>query len=207
MKRTLRILLSLSFALILTCMVGALAGCSDQASENAEDTPEEVFNTAVIYYSATGNTQRVADMIAGPNNGVLFPITPSTPYTEADLDGEDPDSRFSRELENGATSVELVSTTMPDWESYDTVFLGYPIWLGEAAFPMQSFVAANDFSGKKVIPFCTSEASGIGTSAEQLAEIAKTGEWLPGGDFSEEPSLEEVSAWVSSLGLGSNVQA
>lgn len=97
--------------------------------------------------------------------------------------------------------MELVAAKVPDWESYDTVFIGYPIWWGIAAWPVDSFIKANDFTGKTVVPFCTSTSSGLGESGELLEEMAGTGEWLEGERFSSNTSEDDVKAWVEGLGL------
>ena len=88
---------------------------------------------------------------------------------------------------------------MGDWESYDTVYLGYPIWTGVAAWPVNSFVKGNDFTGKTVIPFCTSATSDIGDSGKLLAQMAGTGEWLDGKRFAASASRESVESWVKQL--------
>ena len=97
--------------------------------------------------------------------------------------------------------MELTTTEVENWDSYDTVFIGYPIWWGIAAWPTDSFVEANDFTGKTVIPFCTSSSSGLGQSGELLAELAGTGDWLEGQRFRSGVSQEDVSEWVDGLGL------
>ena len=206
MNQTRTKLLSLAMMALLACAMVSLVACSDSADPNAEDTPEEVVTTAVVYYSATGTTQGIADMVAGAADGVPFAINPVMAYTDADLDYDDPESRVSQERESSERNIELVMDAMPGWDSYDVVFIGYPIWWGEAAWPMQSFVQANNFSGKKVIPFCTSESSGIGTSAEQLAELTRTGNWLPGGSFNAATTQAEINEWVASLELGSDAE-
>ena len=97
--------------------------------------------------------------------------------------------------------MELTTTQVENWDSYDTVFLGYPIWWGIAAWPVDGFVEANDFTGKTVIPFCTSSSSGLGESGELLAELAGTGDWQEGQRFRSSVSQEDVNQWVDSLGL------
>lgn len=96
---------------------------------------------------------------------------------------------------------ELTTTEVPDWDSYDTVFIGYPIWWGIAAWPMDNFVKDNDFTGKTVIPFCTSASSGIGDSGNLLEEMAGTGDWQDGQRFHSNASASDVQAWVEELGL------
>ena len=157
-------------------------------------------NVLVVYYSATGNTEKVANSIADATGGDLFEVEPAEPYTDGDLDWTDDDSRVSREHEDESLrDVELVSTEVENWDSYDTVFIGYPIWWGIAAWPMDSFVEANDFTGKTVITFATSASSGMGDSSDLLAELAGTGDWYEGERFRSSVSDEDVVAWVESL--------
>ena len=100
-----------------------------------------------------------------------------------------------------ARAVELVESAVEDWQSYETVFIGYPIWWGIAAWPVDEFISANDFTGKTVIPFCTSASSGLGESGELLAEAAGTGNWLEGMRFRSSASQADVEAWVEELGI------
>ena len=177
---------------------------ADETMEAAESGTDEATEgkILVVYYSATGTTENVASMIADATGGELFEIEPVEPYTDADLDWTDDDSRVSREHENEAErDVELVSTTVDDFEDVSVVYLGYPIWWGIAAWPVDNFVKSNDFSGKTVIPFCTSSSSGIGESGELLAEMAGNGNWLEGERFRSSTSAEDIQAWIESLGL------
>ena len=156
----------------------------------------------VVYYSATGNTETVAGYIAQATGGDIFEITPVQPYTDDDLNWSDSDSRVTREHEDESLrDVELTTTQVENWDSYDTVFIGYPIWWYDAAWPVDGFVEANDFTGKTVIPFCTSSSSGLGESGELLAELAGTGDWQEGQRFRSSASQEDVNQWVDSLGL------
>ena len=156
----------------------------------------------VVYYSATGNTEAVAGYIAEATGGDLFKLEPVEPYTDADLNWTDENSRVTQEHEDESLrDVELVADTVDNWDSYDTVFIGYPIWWGIAAWPVDGFVEANDFTGKTVIPFCTSSSSGLGQSGELLAELAGTGDWQEGQRFRSSASQEDVTEWVDSLGL------
>lgn len=132
----------------------------------------------------------------------MFALEPVEPYTTEDLNYSNEDSRVSYEHENpDARQVELTASTVENWEEYDTIFLGYPIWWGIAAWPVDGFIEANDFTGKTVIPFCTSASSGLGESGQLLAEMAGTGNWLEGQRFSSSVSQEDIQAWVKSLGL------
>ena len=171
------------------------------AAPEAADAPSG-GKTLVVYYSATGNTQEAANLIAELTGGDLFELEPADPYTDEDLNYSDENSRVVYEHDNpDARDVALVQDTVDNWDEYDTVFLGYPIWWGIAAWPVSSFVAANDFSGKTVIPFCTSSSSGLGDSGTLLAQAAGTGNWLEGMRFRSSASESDVSEWIASLGL------
>lgn len=191
--------------------MGLLAGCgsdtknnqntTEQTAQNAEETPEN-GKTLVVYYSATGNTEAVANTIAELTDADLFELEPVKPYSDEDLDWTDEDSRVSREHENEEErAVELTTETVDDWGNFQTVLIGYPIWWGAAAWPVDTFVKANDFTGKTVIPFATSSSSGMGESGELLAELAGTGDWQEGERFRSGASDEDVKAWVDELGL------
>lgn len=167
-----------------------------------EDTEAAQGKTLVVYYSATGNTEEAANYIAAATGADTLELVPVEPYTDEDLNYNDDSSRVVYEHDNpDARDVELVESTVSDWESYDTVFIGYPIWWGIAAWPVEAFIEANDFTGKTVIPFCTSASSGLGESGELLAEAAGTGEWLEGIRFSSRVSEEDVQTWLEELEL------
>ena len=229
-KRLLSCVLAGSVALALAACSQQSAGSSSAGNQStdqsADQSREEVSSPAaqstagsgadtsgtesgagsgsvlVVYYSATGNTETVAGYIAQATGGDIFEITPVQPYTDDDLNWSDSDSRVTREHEDESLrDVELTTTQVENWDSYDTVFLGYPIWWGIAAWPVDGFVEANDFTGKTVIPFCTSSSSGLGQSGELLAELAGTGDWQDGERFRSSASQEDVNQWVDSLGL------
>lgn len=171
-----------------------------EENSNTGENSDESANVLVVYYSSTGNTEEAANKIASAVNGDIFEIEPADPYTSNDLNWNDENSRVVYEYENpDERDVELVSTAVPDWESYDTVFIGYPIWWGIAAWPVSSFVDANDFTGKTVIPFCTSSSSGIGESGTLLEEAAGTGNWIEGMRFGSRVSEDDISTWVNSI--------
>ena len=167
----------------------------------AEDTGSG-SSVLVVYYSATGNTAQMAQYIADSTGGDLFEIQPVEPYTDDDLNWTDDNSRVSQEhADESLRDVELVADTVDNWDQYDTVFIGYPIWWGIAAWPVDGFVEANDFSGKTVIPFCTSSSSGLGESGQLLADMAGTGDWQEGQRFRSGASQEDVQSWIEELGL------
>ena len=175
---------------------------STAPAESEPETQPETGKTLVVYYSASGNTERVAKDIAEAAGADLFEIVPTEVYTSDDLDWTNPDSRVSREHDDESLrDVPLTTTEVPDWDSYDTVFIGYPIWWGIAAWPVDTFVKNNDFTGKTVIPFATSSSSGMGQSGSLLADMASTGEWQEGQRFSSGVSSDDVQSWVNGLGL------
>ena len=175
---------------------------STAPAESEPETQPETGKTLVVYYSASGNTERVAKDIAEAAGADLFEIVPTEVYTSDDLDWTNPDSRVSREHDDESLrDVPLTTTEVPDWDSYDTVFIGYPIWWGIAAWPVDTFVKNNDFTGKTAIPFATSSSSGMGQSGSLLADMAGTGEWQEGQRFSSGVSSDDVQSWVNGLGL------
>lgn len=179
----------------------APADTSKSTDENTQDTNTN-SKILVVYYSATGSTKAVAETIADAIGADLFEITPVDPYTSDDLNWTNGNSRVSVEHDDESKRyVSLTKTTPNNWADYDTVFIGYPIWWGIAAWPVNNFITGNDFTGKTVIPFCTSASSGLGQSGELLAEMAGTGNWLDGERFSSSTSSGNVESWVNGLDL------
>lgn len=172
------------------------------ATINPDVTPDENANgILVIYFSASGNTERVANHIAQATSGELFELIPVNPYTDADLNYGNANSRVSREHnDESLRNIELVASTVENWDEYDTVFIGYPIWWQIAAWPVNNFILDNDFTGKTVIPFATSASSGLGQSGKLLAEMAGEGNWLEGQRFSSSASQNTVESWLTGLG-------
>ena len=211
MKRLTALLLSVVLVLSLAACGSANKPASSTTqpetsstapAESEPETQPETGKTLVVYYSASGNTERVAKDIAEAAGADLFEIVPTEVYTSEDLNWTNPDSRVSREHDDESLrDVPLTTTEVPDWDSYDTVFIGYPIWWGIAAWPVDTFVKNNDFTGKTVIPFATSSSSGMGQSGTLLSEMTGTGDWQDGQRFSSGASQSDVADWVSGLGL------
>lgn len=177
---------------------------TQSANESSDNDTNSSSNskTIVVYYSATGITKAVAETIADAVGADLFEITPVDPYTSDDLNWTNDNSRVSIEHnDESKRDVELTQVTPDNWDDYDTVFVGYPIWWGIAAWPVNNFVKGNNFSGKTVIPFCTSSSSGLGQSGDLLAEMAGTGDWQDGERFSSSASSSNVESWVNGLEL------
>ena len=163
------------------------SGSSISADTKVADTTTEASGskTLVVFYSATGSTRNVAQEIAKEIGADTFEITPVQAYTNDDLNWQNNNSRVSKEHNNESLrDVALTKITPDNWASYDTVLIGYPIWWYIAAWPVNNFVKGNDFTGKTVIPFCTSASSGIGDSGNLLQKMAGTGNWKAGQRFS-----------------------
>lgn len=173
---------------------------NNENNQEDENTNVSNGNILVVYFSAQGHTESVAEQIAANLNADLFEIVPVSEYTSDDLDWTDDNSRVSREHEDESLrNIELETTSVSNWDTYDTVLIGYPIWWGIAAWPVNTFVEANDFTGKTVIPFCTSSSSGLGESGELLAELANSGNWQAGHRFSSNPSDSDIKTWTDNL--------
>ena len=206
MKRFTAFVMALAMALSLVGCSGAAGTSSAPEAPAASSQPPAEESTPASQAESTSGTPGgktlVVYYIAQVTGGDLFALEPVEPYTTEDLNYSNEDSRVSYEHENpAARQVELTASTVENWEEYDTIFLGYPIWWGIAAWPVDGFIEANDFTGKTVIPFCTSASSGLGESGQLLAEMAGTGNWLEGQRFSSSVSQEDIQAWVESLGL------
>lgn len=198
------------FCLLLSVLlIFSLAACTAQGGTDTESTTSAAANTnaaepaaqgkvLVVYFSATGTTKRVAEMIANATNADIFELTPADPYTSDDLNYNDRNSRVYKEHDDASMrDIKLTADTVENFAQYDTVYIGYPIWWGEAAWPVNGFVKANDFSGKTVIPFCTSASSGVGDSAKALKELAKGGNWKDGTRFSGSTDSNDIAEWIS----------
>lgn len=214
MKKFIALFLSLAlvFALVACTSSNEPETTTKAPSESADSTSEsetpstsaqtQSGKTLVVYYSASGHTKRVAEDIAAAANADLFEIVPTEVYTDDDLDWTKDGSRVNREHnDESLRDIPLTTTKVENWEDYDTVFIGYPIWWAIAAWPVNNFIKDNDFSGKTVIPFATSASSGMGQSGTLLAEAAGTGNWQAGQRFSSSASSSEVQSWVAGLGL------
>lgn len=188
---------------LMTSLLLTAVAYGDQAiTEPNANATVEGSKTLVVYFSATGSTAQIAGTIANAMDGDLMELTPVEPYTDEDLNWTRDGSRVNNEHDDETLrDIELTSTTVENWGEYDTVFIGYPIWWGIAAWPVNSFVKSNDFTGKTVIPFCTSASSSLGESGTLLAKMAGTGVWLEGRRFSGSNAETEVADWISTLRL------
>ena len=176
------------------------SGSSNDAKNESGGILNKDSKVLVVYYSAQSHTETVAEKIASNLGADIFEIVPKVEYSAADLDWSDSSSRVSREHDDeGLRDAELVSTSVDDWELYDTILIGYPIWWGEAAWVANNFVKDNDFTGKIVIPFCTSASSSIGSSAKLLEDMTKTGNWKTGYRFSSSATDVDIKTFTDSI--------
>ena len=167
---------------------------ANDATEQSQ-TNESTNKTLVVYFSATGTTKGVAEQIASVTGADTYEITAAQPYSEEDLNWNDSNSRTTIEQNDKSVRPEIGSETI-SLDGYDTIFIGYPIWWGEEPRIMDTFVESYDFTGKTVIPFCTSGGSGIGASGSNLASNAGTGKWLEGERLS---SSSDIEGWIKGL--------
>lgn len=177
------------------------AANTDSAKTRSASAGGAAAKSLVICFSATGHTEAVAQHIAKTTGAGLFKVTPKQPYSNDDLNYNDDDSRVCREHDAGGADVELDQATPDGFVDAEVIYLGYPIWWGGAAWPIGGVVKGNDFSGKTVVPFCTSASSPVGSSSQDLAKMAGTGDWRDGKRFGIGAGKDEVADWAQSLGL------
>ena len=167
---------------------------------NKTNEEKESKKILVVYFSAQNHTKTVAEKIAKNLDADTFEIVPQEAYTSDDLNWSNDNSRVSREHnDESLRDVKLTNTKVDNWEDYDTVLIGYPIWWGIAAWPVNNFVKDNNFEGKTVIPFCTSSSSGLGQSGKLLEQIAGSGNWQDGHRFSSSASDSDIQKLTDRL--------
>ena len=176
--------------------------------EAAQETAEKPANEApaatdhsdvlVVYFSATGTTEGVAERIANVTGADVYEILAAQPYTEADLNYNDNSSRSTTEQNDKSVRPEIGSEDI-SLEGYTTIYLGFPIWWGEEPRILDTFVEKYNFDGITVIPFRTSGTSGIGRSGSNMEELAGSGTWLDGERFSGSVSEDELKSWIEGL--------
>ncbi len=167
-------------------------------SQEVSDT--EDGKVLVAYFSATGTTKGVAEIIAGNMGADIYEIVPQEPYTDADLDWHDDSSRSTIEMNDRSCRPEI-NGAVEGMEQYDIVFIGYPIWWGEAPRIVSTFMESYSFDGKTLIPFCTSSSSGLGSSGKNLEKLTDGAQWMEGIRFGGGASEADVKAWIEGLDL------
>ena len=151
----------------------------------------------VAYFSASGTTKQVASLLAKAANADLFEIQPKTPYTSADLDWRNKQSRSSLEMNDPASRPEI-KNRVDDLSDYDAIFLGFPIWWYTAPTIIKTFLEAHDFSGKEIVLFATSGGSGLGKTESALRPCAPNAVWK-GGKLINGSSENALKSWVESV--------
>lgn len=180
---------------------GDVADTEDGRTQEETDIPEEQGSRILVaYFSATNTTKGVAEHIANGLDAELYEIVPEEPYTDADLDHNDDNSRSTIEM-NDPDVRPAISGSVEDMDQYDIVFLGYPIWWGQAPRIVSTFVESYDLSGKTIVPFCTSGGSGIGSSATDLEQLMSGATWLEGQRLNGGDPQDTVMEWVNGLDL------
>ena len=204
MKKHLAIILSLLLVLM------GMSACADNTGQNNHNnsnnngggtTPPAVTakNVLIAYFSCTGTTAGIAERIAEETGGTLHEIQPAVPYTEEDLDYYSGGRADQEQADPAARPA--IANSVENMQDYDIVFLGYPIWHGQAPKIIYTFLESYDFSGKTIIPFCTSGSSGIGSSDDNLHPLAANADWKEGTRFSSGTTKEEIKTYLDSLGI------
>lgn len=178
---------------------------TDNSHNPSDKDRSDSVKVLVAYFSATKTTEGVARTIAGSLGADLYAITPERPYTAADLDYHDDRSRSTIEM-NDPKARPAISGSVENMEQYDIVFIGYPIWWGDAPRILSTFVESYSFSGKTVVPFCTSGGSGMGSSAKNLEGLTSGATWLSGTRLNGGASRGSVVEWINGLGLDITAQ-
>ncbi len=182
--------------ILMICLMTVLCAFSVVSAQQAEQSPVEERDVLVIYFSATGTTKGVAEKIAALTDADIFEIVPAEPYTSADLNWNDRNSRTSVETDDPSCRPEIDGKPV-DLEGYSTIFIGYPIWWGDIPRIMSTFVESYDFGEITMIPFCTSASSGVGQSDKHLEDQAGSGKWLKGTRLQGNISEEALQSWIS----------
>lgn len=193
-----KLFIALGVFLIVTIIGGVLYFSLNKDVEYDIDIDNKKI--LVVYYSAQSHTEAVAKKIAEKLDADIFKIEAVNPYTEEDLNYRNDEARCYKEHDDESLrDIELVSTSVEDWDEYDLVLIGYPIWWGIAAWPVNNFIKENNFDGKTIIPFCTSGSSGLGESGKLLSKMAGSGDWLEGKRFSSNASDDDITNWVNKI--------
>lgn len=178
---------------------------TDKGNNPSDDDSSDTAKVLVAYFSATNTTEGVAKTIANSLGADLYEITPEQPYSAADLDYHDDKSRSTIEM-NDPNARPVISGSVENMDQYDIVFIGYPIWWGQAPRILSTFVESYSFSGKTVVPFCTSGGSGMGSSAKNLEGLTSGATWLSGTRLNGGAARSSIVEWIDELGLDITAQ-
>ena len=183
----------LKYLLLAVLCVLAASACSQNKSQNIMEKKKVL----VVYFSATGTTSQVGKQIAKIADADICEITPLTPYSDADLDWTNKQSRSSLEMSDSTARPKIKAVAM-DVSQYDFVFLGYPIWWDLAPRTVNTFIETTNLAGKTVIPFATSGGSSIGNSVAVLKQSYPNIKWQS-GKLLNRASKQEIEAWVATF--------
>lgn len=161
---------------------------------------QKMSKKLVAFFSASGVTANAAKILAEAAGADIYEIKPEVPYTKADLDWMDKSSRSTIEMQD-KSSRPAIADKNADISAHDTIFVGFPIWWYIAPTIINTFLESYDFSGKTIVPFCTSGGSGVGSSASNLEELTSGATWLDGQRLNGSDSQDTVMEWVNGLGL------
>lgn len=210
MKKLIAVLLVLLMVLSLAACAGtdnkvdniSTDGTSQNTGSNDQPSSDESDGgrVLVVYFSATNTTEGVAKNLAEGLGADIYEIVPEEPYTSADLNYNDSKSRSTAEM-NDPGARPAIFGSVDNMSQYDVIFLGYPIWWGQAPRILNTFIESYDFSGKTIIPFCTSGSSELGDSDSSLKSAASNATWISGKRFNGSVSVGELTEWVNGLGL------
>ena len=153
-------------------------------------------NILVTYFSASGVTKSEAERISKIVNGDLFEIEPKEKYTKEDLDWRNKQSRSSVEMQNRSSRPEIKEDNL-DISNYDTILIGFPIWWGVAPTVVNTFIESKDFTGKNLIPFCTSGGSGMLYCENDLRKTYPNYNWKQGKRILGNETDEEIINWIN----------
>ncbi len=192
------------FLFLIFCPV-ILAACDTKKPSTNQNSTENIFSddskVIVVYFSATNNTESVAIKIQNEMDFDLYEILPEIPYSSDDLNYHNDSSRANKEQNDPTARPQIGSKTIENFEKYEYIFLGYPIWWGIAPKIIYTFLESYDFSGKTIIPFCTSGSSPVGSSATNLHTLASSATWLDGRRFSGSVSQSQIKTWIDGLNI------
>lgn len=181
-------------SVLFTALAIIIASASCKADGGVQPSMD---NAVIIFFSATGNTERVAQELAAITEAHIAEIEPAEPYSDTDLDYRDDSSRASLENSNPAARPAILPLS-EDISGYDTIFLGFPIWFGDMPKIIYTFLDEYDLSGKTIAPFCTSGSSGISRAEENIRAMESNATVLAGARISNRESLE---SWLGDIGL------